>query len=84
MGTGPAARGYKHFMPVMSRVAIRNELEGHRPRCPRVQTFHACDVAGSDTGTEAGAHGDSTAPQAAHLLLTTERISLRRLSVIGR
>ena len=31
------------------------ELEGHRPRCPRVQISHACDVAGCGTGTEVGA-----------------------------
>ena len=30
-------------------------MEGHRPRCPRVRTFRACDVTGSNEGTEAGA-----------------------------
>jgi hypothetical protein len=33
------------------------QLEGHRPRCLRVRTFRACYVAGSNTATEAGAHG---------------------------
>ena len=31
------------------------QLEGHRPRCPRVRMFDVIDVAGCNTGTEAGA-----------------------------
>jgi hypothetical protein len=39
--------------PPMSSRGI--QLEGHRPRCPRVQKFRACDVAGCESGTGAGA-----------------------------
>ena len=53
-----AGRTYKRFDAIDVAGPTRNKLEGHRPRCPfgsYVQTFHGCDVAGRDTGTEAGA-----------------------------
>jgi hypothetical protein len=31
------------------------QLEGPRPRCPRMRMFHAFNIAGSNEGTEAGA-----------------------------
>ena len=50
-------RGFQHGHRgrCPSNVVTGNSMEGHRPRCLRVQTFRVCDVAGSNTGTEAGA-----------------------------